>query len=103
MSSERIFYILSEESEHREFTGKYPLEWSMDDKKTGPLSEMAQNIEVRLTESLLRWRYKRQGKTPPADDSLKSQSRIVTEQVNEILLRRGKNLLKELRSKHEKE
>ncbi len=73
----------------------------MDEKKI--FSEMAQNLEVKLTQSLLRWRYKKQGKTPPAEEKLKSQSRAVTEQVNEILLRRGKNLLKELRSKPKNE
>lgn len=79
----------------------------MDDKKedkgTESLSEIAQNVEVRLTETLLRWRYKRQGKTPPADDQLKDQSRAITDQVHEILLRRGKNIWKEFKSKPEKE
>ena len=75
----------------------------MKDEKSGSWSEMAQNAEARLTESLLRWRYKKQGKTLPDDEQLKSQSKTVTGQVNEILLRRGKSLWKELRSKNDKE
>jgi hypothetical protein len=80
----------------------------MEDKKkegngTESLVEMAQNVEARVTESLLRWKYRRQGKTPPADDQLRDQSREITNQVHEILLRRGKNLWKELKSKPEKE
>jgi hypothetical protein len=80
----------------------------MEDKKkeekgTDSLTEMAQNVEVRLTESLLRWKYRRQGKIPPADDRLKDQSKAITEQVHEILLRRGKSIWKELKSRTEKE
>jgi hypothetical protein len=75
----------------------------MKDEKNGSWSEMAQNAEAKLTESLLRWRYKKQGKTLPSDEQLKSRSQTVTGQVNEILLRRGKNLWKEIKSKTEKE
>jgi hypothetical protein len=74
-----------------------------DGKGTDSLSEIAQGVEVKLTETLLRWRYKRQGKTPPSDDQLKNRSRAVTAQVHEILLRRGKNVWKGFKSKPEKE
>jgi hypothetical protein len=72
-----------------------------EDKGTDSIAEIAQNVEVRLTESLLRWRYKRQGKTPPADDQLKDRSKAITNQVHEILLRRGKNIWKGFRSEKE--
>jgi hypothetical protein len=75
----------------------------MKDEKSGSWSEMARSAEARLTESLLRWKYKKEGKTPPSDEQLKSQSKTVTGQVNEILLRRGKSLWKELKSRTEKE
>ncbi|PKN62970.1 MAG: hypothetical protein CVU57_21695 [Deltaproteobacteria bacterium HGW-Deltaproteobacteria-15] len=73
------------------------------EKETESLAKMAQNVEARLTESLLRWKYRKEGKTPPADDQLKDQGRAITDQVHEILLRRGKNIWKELRSKTEKD
>jgi hypothetical protein len=79
------------------------MEDKKDGKETDSLSGIAQGVEVKLTETLLRWRYKRQGKTPPADDQLKTRSRTITDQVNEILVRRGKNIWKQLRSKTEKE
>lgn len=79
----------------------------MDDKKEGKgadsLSEIAQGVEVRLTETLLRWRYKREGKAPPDEEQLKTQSRAITDQVHEIILRRGKNIWKEIKPKKEKE
>jgi hypothetical protein len=74
-----------------------------EEKGTESLAEMAQNVEVSLTESLLRWKYRRQGKTPPADNQLKDQSKAITDQVHEILLRRGKNIWKELKSRTDKE
>lgn len=73
------------------------------DEKSGSWAEMAQNAETRITESLLRWRYRKGGKTPPPDEQLKTESRAVTDQVNEILVRRGKSLWKELKSKTGKE
>jgi len=85
-----------------------PVRCGMEDKKkredgTESLAEMAQNVEVRLAESLLRWKYKREGKALPAEQRLKDQSRSVTNQVHEILLRRGKSLWKELKSRTEKD
>jgi hypothetical protein len=53
--------------------------------------------EVKITESILRWKYKKEGKEIPEESDLQHQSRVITQKANEILSRRGKSILRELK------
>lgn len=61
------------------------------------LKNLAKETEVKITESILRWKLKKiDGKTPDKNQ-LEYESRLITDQANKILAKRGKNVLEELK------
>ena len=68
-----------------------------NDKTMRGLRQAARDTEIRLTGSLLKWKYKKEGKELPDDQMVEHQSRIVTDQVHQILSRRGKSIWRELK------
>ena len=64
----------------------------MDQKTKDGLVRLAKNTELRATESLLRWKYKKEGKDIPDNESLETQSRNVADQAHQILTKRGKSV-----------
>lgn len=63
---------------------------NMDVNLKEDLKKMVRNAELRATGSLLRWKYRKEGKAPPADENIDSQSKLIAEQAHRILSRRGK-------------
>ena len=61
------------------------------------LKNLAKETEVKLTESLLRWKHRKIDKKIPDDEQLKHQSRVITDQANRIMAKRGKNILEEIK------
>jgi len=61
------------------------------------LKRLAKETEVKLAESILRWRYKKEGKKLPDKDYLEHKSRIITDRANMILTQRGKNIFDEFK------
>ena len=59
--------------------------------------EMARQAEKRLTESILRWKYRKEGKSVPEDEVLERQSRQVTDQAHRILQHRSKKVWEEIK------
>ena len=64
----------------------------MDQKTKDGLVRLAKNTELRATESLLRWKFKKEGKDVPDKESLEMQSRNVTDQAHQILTERGRSV-----------
>lgn len=64
----------------------------MDQKTKDGLARLAKNTELRATESLLRWKFKKEGKAIPDKEHLEMQSRNVTDQAHQILTKRGKSV-----------
>lgn len=75
----------------------------MDKDTASYLKKTARNAELKMTESILKWRYRRERKETPSAETMQEQSQIVTDQVHEILLRRGGNLWNEMKSLVKKE
>ena len=71
------------------------------DLKRG-LKKIARNTELKATETLLRWKYKKEGKKIFDNQNIEQQSQIITDQANQIITRRGKNIWKELKKVYEK-
>jgi hypothetical protein len=69
----------------------------MDEGVKKNLKDMAERTEARLTESLLRWKYRKEGKEIPTDRSVEAQSRRILDQVHKTLSKRGKNVLNQFR------
>jgi hypothetical protein len=61
------------------------------------MKNMLEATETKIAESVLRWKYKKEGKAMPEESDLQHQSRAVTQKAKEILSRRGKNILRELK------
>lgn len=61
------------------------------------LKAMARSAEKKLAESLLRWKYRKEGKPIPEDDIVERQSDQVTEEARRILRERGKKAWDELK------
>ena len=79
----------------------------MDEDLKKGLKKMGKNAELKLTESLLRWKYRKEGKVIPDDENLVEQSKVIAEQAHKIITERGKSIWGELtqvyRKKHNKE
>jgi len=74
------------------------------DKETKEeIKRLARNTEIRVTEAFLRWKYKKDGKKVPEAPDLQRQSREVTDQARDIIKKRGKNILKELKKAYQKD
>jgi hypothetical protein len=69
----------------------------MDKQTKEDLKKVAQDTETRVTESILRWKYKKQGKPVPQNPELQRRSRAIADQANQIISRRGKTVWKELK------
>jgi len=69
----------------------------MDKDLKGDVKNLMKATEMKLTKSILRWKYKKEGKEIPEDSDLQARSRMITEKANEILSKRGKSILKELK------
>ena len=74
----------------------------MDDGTKKKIKKIARNAEVKAAESILRWKYKKEGKSIPEDEDLNSQSRVVADKAHRVLSRRGKNIWKELKKTYRK-
>ena len=74
----------------------------MDDKTKREIKKIARNTEAKVAESILRWKYKKEGKRIPEDGDLHSQSRVVADKAHRVLSRRGKNIWKELKKTYRK-
>ena len=76
--------------------------WPMDEDFKKGLKKMAKNAELKVAESLLRWKYKKEGKHVPDDESIGQQSRTITDQAHQIIGKRGKSIWKGFKEAYQK-
>jgi hypothetical protein len=69
----------------------------MDEKVKNSLKQVAQDAEAGIAKTLLRWKYRKEGKSPPQDRRLDEESQRVAERANEVVAKRGKTVWKELK------
>jgi len=69
----------------------------MTDEIKKDLKKLALQTETRLAESLLKWRYRKEGKEAPEEGRVRRDSRRVAEQANRVLSERGKRVWDELK------
>ncbi|MBW1800442.1 MAG: hypothetical protein JRJ85_06895 [Deltaproteobacteria bacterium] len=70
----------------------------MDEDVKKGLKRMMLETEAKVTESFLKWVYKKEGKAVPDDLDLKERSRIIVDQTNKTLSKSGKNIWNEFKS-----
>jgi len=69
----------------------------MDENIKKGIKRLAEDAEMGFARSILRWKYKKEGGTPPKDDDLETQSRMVAGKAHDVIAERGKNVWKELK------
>ncbi len=61
------------------------------------LKKMAKETQTSIVRSLLSWKYKRDGRPVPDDETLQMQSRQISRQANDFILGRGKGVWNEVK------
>ncbi|MFH1489469.1 MAG: hypothetical protein ABII06_11255 [Pseudomonadota bacterium] len=69
----------------------------MDEETKINVKKMAEKAEKKVAESILRWKYKKEGQPLPDEEHLGLQSSLITERANEIISKRGKRIWEEIK------
>ncbi len=74
----------------------------MDDQTKKNIKKVVQEAETGVAKSILRWKYKKEGRPVPVDHQLENDSRQVADRVHKVIARRSKNVWKELKKVYNK-
>ena len=66
------------------------------------LKKIVEEAEMRITRSILRWRYKEEHRPLPPAYQLENESRQIAGQTRDIIVKRGKNAFEELKKVYKK-
>jgi len=69
----------------------------MDDDIKKGLKKAVDSLEIGVTKSVLRWKYKKEGKEIPLEERLENESRHVADRAHEVIAKRGRNVWEELK------
>jgi hypothetical protein len=69
----------------------------LDEDVKKQIKKAVETTEKSLTRSLLRWKYKKEGKPIPREGELDLESTLVTRRARRVIRRRGKTIWKEVR------
>lgn len=70
----------------------------MDNNIKDNIKKIAKETEVKLTGYLLKWKDRADGKEISDPEDIDKKSRAIADKANEIFKRRGKTILKEIKS-----
>jgi hypothetical protein len=74
----------------------------MEQETKNNLKKIAEEAEMRVARSVLRWKYKKEGKEVPLDSHLEDESRQVAGRAHQVIAKRGKNVFNELKKVYKK-
>ena len=74
----------------------------MNDDITRNFKKIAREAEVGIARTLLRRRYRKEGKQPPGDEELQRRSRQVAEEARRTMVKSGRTAWKELKKVYHK-
>jgi hypothetical protein len=69
----------------------------MDEQIKRNIKKLARDAENKVARSILRWKYKKEGKPVPVEHQLDNESHYVAEKAHQIIVKRGKTVLNELK------
>jgi hypothetical protein len=75
----------------------------MDEQIKKNVKKLARDAENKVARSILRWKYKKEGKPVPVEHQLENESRYVAEKAHQIIAKRGKTVLNELKKVYVKD
>lgn len=70
---------------------------AMEEEIKNNLKRIASEAEMRVARTVLRWKYKKEGKAIPPDSQLENESRHVAGHTHQVIAKRGKNVLNDLK------
>ncbi len=70
----------------------------MDEEIKKGLKKAIDHAEMSVTKSVLRWKYKKEGKQIPVEDTLENESRHVADRAHEVIAKRGRNVWQEFKN-----
>jgi hypothetical protein len=75
----------------------------MDEETKKTLKKLTQDTEARFARSILRWKYKRDGRAIPVDRQLDELSRDVADQAHQVIVSSSRNIWRELKKAYSEE
>ena len=75
----------------------------MDKDLKNDLKNLAKEMEVKLAESILRWKHNKEGKKMPGKKGLEHKSRLIADQANKMLAGSGKTIWNEIKNVYRKD
>ena len=75
----------------------------MDEGLKENLKRMAQDTELRLARSILRWKYKKEGRPVPLESQLEIHSRQVADRAHDVIKRTSRNVWAEMKKVYPKD
>ncbi len=75
----------------------------MDEQIKRNVKKLARDAENKVARSILRWKYKKEGKPIPVEHQLENESRYIAEKAHQIIAKRGKTVLNELKKVYVKD
>ncbi len=61
------------------------------------LKKISAEAETRVARTVLRWKYKKEGKHIPSDSELETASRQIAGHVHQVITRRGESVLNDFK------
>ena len=74
----------------------------MDENIKKGIKRLTENAEIGIARSILRWKHKKEKGTPPGDDDIETQSRMVAGKAHGVIAERGRNFWNELKKVYAK-
>jgi len=69
----------------------------MDKQIRTNFKKALEHAEFKVTRSILRWKYEKEGKVLPHDQILENESRQVAARSHDVMARGGKSILSEIK------
>ena len=69
----------------------------MDEHMKNKLRRFAEGAEIGAVRSILKWKYKKEGKTTPSDVQLDQQAREAASLANDVIAKTGKTVWHDLK------
>ena len=74
----------------------------MDEDLKKDLKKIADEAEKRVAKSLLRWKYKKEGRPMPDNREMDTQSTHTAQQAHKIITKRGKKIWQEMKKAYQR-
>ena len=69
----------------------------MDEITRSGLKKLDEDAEAGIAKSILRWKYKKEGRLAPTEEVMEAESRVVADTAHDILAKRSKTVWNELK------